>query len=88
MRTPTTTRRPKALKRAIVGALDDLARLDPGELLASRYARIRSIGAYRETADRWADAALGEPKLRDRLGRLLHLPGVRPAALERGVAGR
>jgi acetyl-CoA carboxylase carboxyl transferase subunit alpha len=64
----------KALKRAIVGAFDDLARLDPGELLASRYARIRSIGAYRETAtDRLTRP--GEPKLRDRLGRLLHLPG-------------
>jgi acetyl-CoA carboxylase carboxyl transferase subunit alpha len=64
----------KALKRAIVAAFDDLARLDPGELLASRYARIRSIGAYRETGTAGLPRR-AEPNLRDRLGRLLHLPG-------------
>lgn len=65
----------KALKRAIVAALDDLARLDPGELLASRYARVRAVGAFREVAGGETPRA-AEPKLRDRLGRLLHLPGV------------
>lgn len=65
----------RALKRAVVAALARAARQEPGELLVTRYARIRSIGAYRETA---VDAARHrtEENLRDRIGRILHLPGI------------
>ncbi|HET9879451.1 MAG TPA: acetyl-CoA carboxylase carboxyltransferase subunit alpha [Candidatus Limnocylindria bacterium] len=65
----------RALKRAVVAALARAAREEPGELLVTRYARIRSIGAYRETA---VDAARHrtEQNLRDRIGRILHLPGI------------
>ena len=65
----------RALKRAIVASLARLSRRERGELLASRYARIRSVGVYRETP---VDTTrrTGEAGLRDRLGRILHLPGV------------
>ena len=64
----------RALKRAVVAALARAARLEPGELLVSRYARIRSVGVFRETA---VDATQRrtEQNLRDRIGRILHLPG-------------
>lgn len=65
----------RALKRAIIASLARLARRDGGELLAARYARIRSVGVYRETSlDRTRRP--GEAGLRDRLGRILHLPSV------------
>ncbi|MEO8246489.1 MAG: acetyl-CoA carboxylase carboxyltransferase subunit alpha [Chloroflexota bacterium] len=65
----------RSLKRAITTSLTRLSRQEPGELLASRYARIRSVGVYRETP---VDTARrpGDERLRDRLGKILHLPGV------------
>jgi acetyl-CoA carboxylase carboxyl transferase subunit alpha len=33
---------------AVVSALDELCGVDPDELVASRYARLRSIGVYGE----------------------------------------
>ncbi|HEX7172879.1 MAG TPA: carboxyl transferase domain-containing protein, partial [Candidatus Limnocylindria bacterium] len=63
------------LKAAIVSALRRLTGRDTAELLASRYARLRGMGAYLETG-----APSGRPpeapSLRRRLGRILHLPGV------------
>jgi acetyl-CoA carboxylase carboxyl transferase subunit alpha len=63
------------LKAAIVSALRRLTGRDTADLLASRYARLRGMGAYLETgagAGRPSEA----PSLRRRLGRILHLPGV------------
>jgi acetyl-CoA carboxylase carboxyl transferase subunit alpha len=65
----------KACRRAIEGALTELSALDTAELLASRYARLRRMGAYLEgEAHSTKPAEL--PSLRRRLGRILHLPGV------------
>ncbi len=63
----------EAIKRAVVGALGRISRLDTEELLTTRYARLRGIGLVREAEA--APAILGEPSLRHRLGRLLRLPG-------------
>jgi acetyl-CoA carboxylase carboxyl transferase subunit alpha len=65
----------KAIKAAILSALVRLAAVDTAELLATRYARLRGIGAYVETG---ADASrpAEPPSLRHRIGRILHLPGV------------
>jgi acetyl-CoA carboxylase carboxyl transferase alpha subunit len=65
----------KALRAAILAALGSLAELDTAELLSTRYARLRRMGAYIETGSgpRRAPEA---PSLRHRLGRILHLPGV------------
>jgi acetyl-CoA carboxylase carboxyl transferase subunit alpha len=63
----------EAIKRAVVGALGRISRLDTEELLTTRYARLRGIGLVREAEA--APANLGEPSLRHRLGRLLRLPG-------------
>ena len=65
-----------ALKLAIVSAIRRLSEQDTSELLATRYARLRGMGAYLETgagSSRPSEA----PSLRRRLGRILHLPGVR-----------
>ena len=65
----------RAVKSAILSALRGLAEHGTAELLAARYARLRSMGAYLETgapSGRRAEA----PSLRRRLGRILRLPGV------------
>jgi acetyl-CoA carboxylase carboxyl transferase subunit alpha len=64
-----------ALKMAILSAIRRLSGQDTAELLASRYARLRGMGAYLETgagSSRPPEA----PSFRRRLGRILHLPGV------------
>lgn len=70
---PSATAR--ACRTAIEAALDDLAALDTAELLATRYARLRRMGAYLE-ADAEPMQPAEMPSLRHRLGRILHLPGV------------
>lgn len=63
----------RRLKAAIAAALDRLAGADPEALLATRYARLRSIGLVRE-----AQLAVGEREpasLIERIGQLLNLPG-------------
>lgn len=65
----------RAIKAALLAALDRLAALDTAELLQRRYHRIRGMGAYLETgapSSRPPEA----PSLRRRIGRILHLPGV------------
>jgi acetyl-CoA carboxylase carboxyl transferase subunit alpha len=65
----------RSLRAAISDALAGLAERGPNDLIASRYARLRSIGAYLETPV--ATAAESEDgSLRRRLGRILHLPGI------------
>ncbi len=64
-----------ALKAAILAALRRLAARDTVDLLATRYARLRAMGAYLETGagpSRRPEA----PSLRRRIGRILRLPGV------------
>jgi acetyl-CoA carboxylase carboxyl transferase subunit alpha len=64
----------KALKAAILDALQGLIGMDTADLLATRYARLRSLGAYLESEGepgRQPEA----PSLRHRLGRILRLPG-------------
>ena len=65
----------RAVRDTIVGALRELSGRDTAELLATRYARLRAVGAYLETgsASRRPPAA---PSLSRRLGRILRLPGV------------
>jgi len=65
----------RALKAAIVAAMRRLSGRETTELLATRYARLRSMGAYLET-DAGAPSRQEAPSLRRRLGRILHLPGV------------
>lgn len=65
----------RAVKRAILAALRQIGQEDSGQVLASRYARLRGIGAYAETAVT-AQHPVGEASFRRRIGRLLHLPGV------------
>lgn len=65
----------RSLKGAITAALRELDELDPNELLATRYARLRSMGAYLETPVGMA-APPEDGSLRRRIGRILHLPGV------------
>ena len=64
-----------AVREAIQAALRDLTGRETAELLATRYARLRGMGAYLETG-----AGSGRrpevPSLRRRIGRILHLPGV------------
>jgi len=64
-----------AVKAAIVAALRDLAERGTAELLATRYARLRSMGAYLETGAP-SGRRVEAPSLRRRLGRILRLPGV------------
>ena len=64
-----------ALKAAILSALRRLTGRETDDLLATRYARLRGMGAYLETGaggSRPSEA----PSLRRRIGRILHLPGV------------
>ena len=70
---PATAR---AIKSAVVAAMGRIRQRGPQSLLAHRYARLRSIGRYQET-EAGPRARPAPPSLRRRLGRLLHLPGVR-----------
>jgi acetyl-CoA carboxylase carboxyl transferase subunit alpha len=65
----------RTLRAAIESALNDLTALDTAELLATRYARLRRMGAYLER-DADSTQPVEAPSLRHRLGRILHLPGV------------
>jgi acetyl-CoA carboxylase carboxyl transferase subunit alpha len=65
----------RALKASILAALGGLAGREPSELLATRYARLRGQGAYLETGEASRNRAEA-PTLRNRLGRILHVPGV------------
>jgi acetyl-CoA carboxylase carboxyl transferase subunit alpha len=65
----------RALKAAIISAMRGLAGTGASELLATRYARLRGMGAYLETGA----ASSGRPEapsLRRSLDRILRLPGV------------
>lgn len=63
-----------ALREAIRSALRTLSARDTTDLLATRYARLRGMGAYIETQ---VGAKPSEaPTLRHRIGRILRLPGV------------
>jgi hypothetical protein len=64
-----------AVKRAILGALGRVTRLETEALLTTRYARLRGIGLIRETEVIGRELPR-EPSLRRRIGRLLHLPGI------------
>lgn len=64
-----------AIKKAIVAALAELAPLPTDQLLASRYLRLRRIGAYVESGSA-RPLEEGAPSFTRRLGRLLRLPGV------------
>lgn len=65
----------RMLKQAVLAALTRLAELETSELLASRYARLRGMGAYLETGSVQGRPP-APPSLRHRIGRILHLPGV------------
>ena len=65
----------RAVQEAVVAALRELAIQDTAELLATRYARLRRMGAYLETGER-SRRPPEAPSLRRRIGRILHLPGV------------
>jgi len=65
----------RAVRGAIVAALQGLAELDTPELLAARYARLRGMGAYLETGAASSRPPTA-PSLTRRLGRILRLPGV------------
>jgi acetyl-CoA carboxylase carboxyl transferase subunit alpha len=65
----------RSLRTAISDALRELSERAPPDLLASRYARLRSIGAYLERPVA-TTAQPGDGSLRRRLGRILHLPGI------------
>ena len=63
------------LKAAIISALRRLSGRDTDDLLATRYARLRGMGAYLETGS-GPSRPSEVPSLRRRIGRILHLPGV------------
>ena len=65
----------RALRSAIVRAVRALSDLDPTDLLANRYARLRSMGAYLETPVMTA-GPIADGSLRRRIGRILHVPGM------------
>jgi acetyl-CoA carboxylase carboxyl transferase subunit alpha len=65
----------RELKAAVVAALRELTAASTAELLASRYARLRAMGAYLETGPP-GGATNGVPSLRRRIGRILRIPGV------------
>ena len=65
----------RAIRTAVLDALGRVTRHDPEVLLATRYARLRSIGLVLETEAGPMPVA-EEASLRRRLGRLLRLPGV------------
>ncbi|MFN2417776.1 MAG: acetyl-CoA carboxylase carboxyltransferase subunit alpha [Candidatus Limnocylindria bacterium] len=64
-----------AVKAAIISAMRRLSGRETAELLLTRYARVRGMGAYTETGAR-SPGRLEVPSLRRRIGRILHLPGV------------
>ncbi|MBW3612566.1 MAG: acetyl-CoA carboxylase carboxyltransferase subunit alpha [Chloroflexi bacterium] len=65
----------RTLRAAILSALRRLTSLEAEELLASRYARLRGIGAYLDTGA-GATHPVEPPSLGRRIGRMLRLPGV------------
>jgi acetyl-CoA carboxylase carboxyl transferase subunit alpha len=65
----------RAIREAVLAAFGRVTRLEPEALLATRYARLRSVGVVNETAVEALQPA-EEASLRRRLGRLLRLPGV------------
>jgi acetyl-CoA carboxylase carboxyl transferase subunit alpha len=65
----------KAVREALVAALRALAGRDTVDLLATRYHRVRAMGAYLETGAA-PHRPPETPSLRRRIGRILHLPGV------------
>ncbi len=65
----------RTIKAALLASLARISRLDTESLLATRYARLRGIGAYRE-AEVGPRVGIEPPSLRRRIGRLLHLPGI------------
>jgi acetyl-CoA carboxylase carboxyl transferase subunit alpha len=65
----------RTLKLAIIEAMRTLAGRETAELLATRYHRLRGMGAYLETGE-GTRGQVATPSLRRRIGRLLHLPGV------------
>jgi acetyl-CoA carboxylase carboxyl transferase subunit alpha len=67
----------RALKAAIASSLRGLAERDTADLLATRYARLRGMGAYLDSGS-GSPGRPDAPSLRRRLGRILHLPGVPP----------
>jgi acetyl-CoA carboxylase carboxyl transferase subunit alpha len=64
----------QAIRQAVLAAFGRITRLEPEALLATRYARLRSIGVVRE-AEVEALQPAAEASLRTRLGRLLRVPG-------------
>ena len=64
-----------AIKAAIISAMRRLSGRETAELLLTRYARLRGMGAYTETGA-GSSRRPEVPSLRRRIGRLLHLPGV------------
>jgi acetyl-CoA carboxylase carboxyl transferase subunit alpha len=65
----------RAVRAAILAALRELAAYGTAELLETRYARARGMGAYLETGT-GSRRPPEAPSLRRRIGRILHLPGV------------
>ena len=65
----------RAVHDAILSALRELSGRETAELLATRYARLRGMGAYLETGA-GPSRRPEVPSLRHRIGRILHLPGV------------
>jgi acetyl-CoA carboxylase carboxyl transferase subunit alpha len=63
-----------AVKAALRSYLERLAALDTADLLATRYARLRGMGAYLETGV-GPGRSPEVPSLRRRIGRVLRLPG-------------
>jgi acetyl-CoA carboxylase carboxyl transferase subunit alpha len=65
----------QAVKAAVISALRRLSGRETADLLASRYHRLRGMGAYLETGA-GPSRRPEVPSLRRRIGRMLHLPGV------------
>ena len=65
----------RAVKEAIISALERISQLAPDALLATRYARLRGLGMVLEGTAGPAPT-VEPPSFRRRLGRLLRLPGV------------
>jgi len=64
----------RVVKGAILASLGRISQLNTEMLLSRRYARLRGIGAFRDTGVEPRISA-EVPSLRRRIGRLLHLPG-------------
>jgi acetyl-CoA carboxylase carboxyl transferase subunit alpha len=65
----------RAVKAAVISALRGLSGRETSELLATRYARLRGLGAYLETGAA-PSRSREAPSLSHRIGRILRLPGV------------